>query len=241
MRWGRGRRVWSVKLGLSPRPSHQQPPLLFCDTEPTPRLPSCLYLRVLHCHFVEVAGKVELGELLCDDLDDALGSVVLRFALSSTEVRTSFADRRWAREIVSRRQTPFKPLRERIVCEKSSHKVVASPREPPSDARQSGPFCRLGCEQWLCSLPLVLDSRFANRIQHVSSDGMFRFDTPVTRGTHHDDGADSWKPLREWENKRAQPPLSRSAFFWSHLPPQGRTIFSYFRRNNPARPRKAFV
>lgn len=36
---------------------------------------------------VEVVGQVELGELSCDSLADAPDSTVLRFAISSTEVR----------------------------------------------------------------------------------------------------------------------------------------------------------
>ncbi len=36
---------------------------------------------------VQVVGQVELGELLCDNLEDAPGSTLLRFAISSKEVR----------------------------------------------------------------------------------------------------------------------------------------------------------
>lgn len=37
--------------------------------------------------FLAVVGDIELGELLCDSLEDAPGSSLLRFTISSTEVR----------------------------------------------------------------------------------------------------------------------------------------------------------
>ena len=40
----------------------------------------------LHC-VVEVVREVEVGELMCDSLKDAPDSTLLRFAISSTEVR----------------------------------------------------------------------------------------------------------------------------------------------------------
>lgn len=72
MRWG-GESMWVVKLATRDQqlsPSHL-----------------CLLL-VLPFQNVEVAGKLELGELLCDSLEDLSSSTFLRFAISSTEVST---------------------------------------------------------------------------------------------------------------------------------------------------------
>ena len=48
-----------------------------------------LPLTLLH-HVVEVVWNVEVGELLCDSLKDAPDATLLRFAISSTEVRAEY-------------------------------------------------------------------------------------------------------------------------------------------------------
>lgn len=54
--------------------------------DPTPMILSSFGSCALLCRVVQVAGAVELGELLCESLDDAADSNFLRFAISSTEV-----------------------------------------------------------------------------------------------------------------------------------------------------------
>ena len=58
-------------------------------------LPPALLSRV-----VEVVGPVELGELVCDTLTDAQDLTLLRFAISSTEVRGGVKVEDWPRHPV---------------------------------------------------------------------------------------------------------------------------------------------
>ena len=46
----------------------------------------CFFSSSFLYHVVKVVGRVELGELLCDSLEDAPASTLLRFAISSNEV-----------------------------------------------------------------------------------------------------------------------------------------------------------
>ena len=60
----------------------------------------CVFFILLRCAVcvVEVVRQVEVGELWCDSLRDAQDSLLLRIAVSSTEVRVK--SRRWPSRIV---------------------------------------------------------------------------------------------------------------------------------------------